>query len=64
MSYARSRVVACVVDENVLGEGFLRSEVARSPLTSTAIILMGMDGTEVEVDFVLVLVILSRTLCI
>ena len=63
VSCAKSRIVDCTVDEDVLGERFFRSEVTRSPLASIAMMLLGMDDIDTEVDLVVVLVILSRAMC-
>lgn len=63
MSCARSRVGECAFDECVLGEGVMWIKVIRSPLTSTAIMVLGMDGTVAEVDLVLVVMILYIAVC-
>ena len=63
VSCARSRVGECVCDECVLGEGVLWNKVIRSPLTSTAIMMLSMDGTVAEVNLVLVVMILYIAVC-
>ena len=60
---ARSRVGERVVDEDVLGEEVLWIEVNHSSLISTAIMLLDMDGTVVDVDLMLVATSLSRAVC-
>ena len=62
MFCARSRVGERIVDKDVLGEGVLWIEVNHSSLISTAIMLLDMDGTVVDVDLMLVVKVFSRAI--